>query len=86
MRLIVVSIVCVAALVAMSASSAQIQNSECLAARTWHLQQSMKLDNLDLQEYHLNAAEAASQLANFGGSPCVGWKQWADGSAPWSQP
>jgi len=59
---------------------AQIQpNADCVAAKTWHLQQAMKLNLEDQQAYHLGAADAAGQLSTVGGAPCLDWKRWANG-------
>lgn len=69
------------AILAATGGSAQIQaNADCVAAQTWHLQQAMKVNLQNEQEYHLGAAEAADQLSNMGGAPCANWKGWADGS------
>jgi len=63
-----------------SSSTAQIQpNSECILAKTWHLQQAMKVNLAQEQDFHLGAADAANQLSTMGGSPCAGWKDWAAG-------
>lgn len=84
---LVMALAVLAAVLASSSSSAQINNSDCQAARTWHLQQAMKLDEVSLQEYHLAAADAAGQLATMTGGSCSGWQQWAAGSAvTWSAP
>jgi hypothetical protein len=68
--------------VLLSSSSAQIQaNGECVQAKTWHLQQAMKLTLQKQQDFHLGAADAADKLSTMGGTPCAGWKDWANGRA-----
>jgi len=72
---------------AATSSSAQIQaNGDCVQAKTWHLQQAMKLNLVREQEYHLAAADAADKLSTMGGAPCTGWKDWAMGRASISEP
>lgn len=72
----------VLAVVLTSSSTAQIQaNAECIQAKTWHLQQAMKITLQQQQDFHLGAADAADQLSTMGGAPCTGWKDWANGRA-----
>jgi hypothetical protein len=79
-RLLLLCGLVLVAVVVSSSSTAQIQaNGECVQAKTWHLQQAMKLSLQQQQEYHLGAADAADQLSTMGGSPCAGWKDWASG-------
>jgi len=76
-----------AAVVALTSSTdAQIQDNGCGAARTWHLQQAMKASLAGEQDYHLGAADAANQLATASGTPCAGWKDWAMGRTPATEP
>lgn len=82
----ILPVVCVVAAVAVPSSTAQIQNQECEAAQIWHLQQAMKVANQQAQGYHVNAADAAGDLALKSGSQCAGWKQWATGANGWSAP
>lgn len=71
-----------AAVVLSSSSSAQVTgNAECVLAKTWHLQQAMKVSLVSQQEYHVNAAAAADELSTMGAQPCAGWKEWANGSS-----
>jgi hypothetical protein len=70
-----------------SSSTAQIQpNTDCVSAKTWHLQQAMKITLQSQQEYHILAAQAAGELSTMGGAPCVGWKDWAAGRTGPSEP
>lgn len=84
-RLILIAL---ALLLALSVTGgAQIQsNSECVAAKTWHLQQAMKVTLAGDQAYHLGAAQAADELGSLAGSPCSGWKDWATGRSAAVEP
>lgn len=75
------------AVVLLSTGTAQIQpNTDCVAARTWHLQQAMKSNLANEQDYHIGAADAANQLSTMSGTPCAGWKDWAMSRAGVSEP
>lgn len=75
-RLTISALVIITLLISMPAES-QIQNTECTNARVWHLQQAMKINLLNQQDYHLGAAQAADELSTMGGQPCAAWKDWA---------
>lgn len=84
-RLLLAALVLTALLT--GSGSAQISgNTDCNAAKAWHLQQAMKINLAQEQDYHLGAADAAGQLASMSGSPCAMWKQWADGREGWVAP
>lgn len=75
------------AILSASPSDAQVApNTDCMAAKTWHLQQALKISLRPQQDYHLGAADAAGQLSSLAGEPCAGWKIWASGNVGWSQP
>ena len=69
-----------------SSTTAQLNDSDCLAAQKWHLQQAMKLSLVNNQDYHLGAAEAARQLSLMSNSPCAGWRGWVEGKEAWTAP
>lgn len=67
----------IAAAISTGSGTSQINNSECVQAQTWHLQQALHWRTSGQpghQDWHLGAAAAAEKLATMSGSPCGGWK------------
>lgn len=69
-----VSLACLA-----SSGGAQLSNTECHAAKNWHLREALRYSERDTQDYHLGAAEAASLMETSSGASCTGWQNDAQG-------